>query len=260
MKTRYLWSNLQTAPLPYWAALVTQSDSERYAYTPWAYLTVVLFLVTAGGIFLFSGLVWGMFMAVRVAQVLARGDNQPTLDVLSITPLGPLGVTWQVLASVLHYDIDLGHFLGLRRLVISILTLPLSVLLPLIALVMLVDPRVVDLPTFFAMTIVLALLPVTYLDPIYGLLIGGLIASLSARHARSDAPVQAAALTLGVQLVLYVVPGLVAFVGLPLGYRFLRIWGWAVVATPPLVATGLYIGLHELLIARLWREVTEGYE
>ena len=252
---RQLWLKLQRPPSPYWRSLIADAQSERYTYTPWAYVSVFLILVSLGSVLLVNGALWGMFIAARVARVMSH--NGQALETLSVTPLGQSGVGWQVVASVVHDDIQLEHFLGLRRLAISILVLPLALILPVLALVTLLEPGYMNLNRMLILMAVLSLLPVAYLDPIYGLLTGALVAILAARHSASDAQAQALSITLGLHLSAFALPALLAFVGMPLLYRGLGLWSGLAALSLGLIAVGGYIGLHEGCIRFLWRRVQE---
>jgi hypothetical protein len=216
---------------------------------------VALLLLSAGTVFIVSGVLWGMFVAANTARALTHERRRVALDLLAITPLGQAGVPWHIFAGILHYDIDLVHFNGLRRLAISVVVLPLGMLMPLLALLMLVDRSAVSLETFFWLMIWVALIPAVYLDPIYGLLVGGLVAILTSQRVRGDAAMQAVAVMIALKMMGYALAGLSAFVLLPLIYRGLGLWGWLAALTIPLVAALLFIAFHEAVIRVLWRGV-----
>lgn len=253
--SRRIWLSLQTPPSTYWAGLVRDQDSDRYAYSPWAYVTVALLLLSAGTVFIVSGVLWGMFVAANTARALTHERRRDALDLLAITPLGHAGVQWHIFASILHYDIDPVHFNGLRRLAISVVVLPLGLLMPLLALVMFVDRSAVTLDTFFWLMLWVSLIPVVYLDPIYGLLVGGLVAILTGQRVRGDAAMQAVAVTVALKVAGYALAGIPAFVLLPLVWRGLNVWGWLSVLSIPLVALVLFVAYHETLLWLLWRRV-----
>jgi hypothetical protein len=250
--SRWLWRALETPPSPYWGKLVTDPDVNRYTYSPWAYLTVALLVLSVGVVGLLNGLLWGMYVAANTAQALTHERKQAMFDTLAITPLGAGGVAWRLLASVLHYEIGLVHFLGLRKLVIAVLVLPLALLLSLLALVMAFDSTAVSLPKFCLLMCAVALIPVAYLDPIYGLLTGGLVALLASQRTRSDAALQAVVITLALQVVGYLIPavaGGLVFSGI--GLLPERV-GWLAALTLPVWIGGTFAAVHEGMLTGLY--------
>lgn len=255
LRTWQLWDDLQAAPDHRWKVLISDRY-ERYGWSPWAYLTVALIVLSSGSLLLFTGAVWGLFSAYRTARVITHERQRAKLDLLSMTPVGASGVRWLILAVTLHHDIDLRHFQGLRRLALSVVAFPFLMFAFIIGTVWVFNPAVYGLSTWYLGLVWLTLIPLVYLDAVYGLLHGGLMGIVISTYTRSETPVLACGALLVAQVAAYlaaVVAGLA-----PVGVSVvLGAAGWPVTIFAPVLALAAYLSVQEVITLKLWQQMEQ---
>ncbi len=242
-----LWADLQDMPDERWKFLVADRY-ERSGYSPWAYVSLFLLVLSAGSLVIFTGSLWGLFSAYRTARVITHENNRDTLDLLAITPVGASGVFWLIFKLTVHYDIDLGQFVGLRRLGLSVLCFPLLLFTGIIGAVALANPEVLTNNVLSLFAIWIALVPMVYLDPVYGLISGGLVAMLVTTYFRTDAYMVAMSGFISGHILITVLSFLPAIILTPAGDALLMNSGFWRVLLIPLLINGIYIFLHESII------------
>ncbi len=243
-----LWSDVQQAPDARWAFLVADRY-ERSGCSPWAYVSLFVLVLSAGTLTILTGSLWGLLSAYRTARVITHDNHRDTLDLLAITPVGAIGVYWLIFKLIVHHEIDLGQFEGLRRLGLSVLGFPLALFILIIGTVALANPKILTGQVLVLLAVWIALVPIVYLDPLYGLMSGGMVALLVATWLRSDAYLAAMCVFLlahlGITLVSLLPAVSVLWWGADLG-----VWGLMGI---PLGVNALYICQHEALIWGLRR-------
>lgn len=250
--TWQLWDGLQKPPDTRWQSIIADRY-ERHGCSPWAYLTVVILVLSLGMVVLFTGVIWGIFSAYRTVRVITHERNRHTLDLLSITPVGASGVRWLIFAVTLHFDIDLRHFNGLRRLVVSVVGFPLMMFMLIFAVLWLFGPADYGVMVFYFVLLWVTLIPLVYLDPVYGLITGGLLGILAPTYLRRDAHVLAIGGMIALQVSIYLLTFALGF-GLPL-LLLDHLRQIVLMLLLPLTTLTLYITLHELITLLLWQAV-----
>ncbi|MBZ0295580.1 MAG: hypothetical protein K8L99_23690 [Anaerolineae bacterium] len=250
--TWQLWDGLQKSPDARWQTLIADRY-DRHGFSPWAYLTVVMLVLSIGTLVLFSGVIWGLFSAYRTARVITHERNRDTLDLLSITPVGASGVRWLIFAVTLHFDIDLRHFDGLRRLVLSVVAFPFVMFILILSVLWMFSAADYGTSVLYPVLLWLTLIPLVYLDPVYGLITGGLLGILAPTYLRTDAHILAMGGVILLQVGVYALTFGLGF-GLPL-LLLDRLHLFGLTLLLPLLALALYIALHEFLTLWLWQVI-----
>ena len=243
-----LWADVQQAPDARWAFLVADRY-ERSGCSPWAYVSLFVLVLSAGTLTILTGSLWGLFSAYRTARVITHDNHRDTLDVLAITPIGAIGVYWLIFKLILHHEIDLGQFEGLRRLGLSVIGFPLALFILIIGTVALANPEILTQHVLVLLAVWIALVPIVYLDPLYGLISGAMVALLVTTWLRSDSYLVAMCVFLLAHLGITIVSLLPAVIVLWWGAD-LGVWYLPGIA---LLVNVLYICLHEALVWGLRR-------
>lgn len=202
----------------------------------------------------FAGAIYGMGWAVGVSNVLGKERQRKSFDLLSLSPSGPLGISWALSLGYLYHH---RTFRNINDTFNLLLRLSAGTML-LVPVVLIVNWQG-DGFNFFTFVLSLAALWVAlYLDHVQSLLLAPLvgIAVTLLTDNRLNAQLYAFAAYTGLQLMTYlvtllvgfvIVPGLFAWFGLPDGF--------AVLLLIPL-RLGLFYAVREAQIALLWGWLT----
>lgn len=249
MLTARLWRTLKRPPTrnPLFRRVYTRAEQPA----PWyvgcvRWVGVLLFLP----IIAFAGLIYGFGWSAGVATQLGRERESRRFDLISLTPPGPLGMSW---AAALGYLYHLRVFRNNNDLTNLLVRSAFSALF-LTGLALLFDMAVAFGAIGFAqlimlwLTLVLALI-VDHAQSVVVAILSGIVAAHAAGQ-RLSAQLYAFALYSGVQIMTYLVTLALGFALIPpipgrdnslltLGLVLFRLI--------------LFVGTRELLIGLLWR-------
>lgn len=208
----------------------------------------------------FGNTVYSAVCAVNISGTIARERETNTYDLLCLSPMGALVVSWVLCTGRLFRTPTFRrlHF-GIRLLVIVIgLTLGLTLVVPLLIAAH-YEAQVANTELFSALLVGVTLTIVFYLDHIQSAVVGSLIGMMSPTFIRhgTESRLRAVGSFLLWQLLSHGLAGAVGFVFLPALYSVLRLNSWLAEATLAVLAVALFYGLREGIIRRLWARLME---
>ncbi len=197
--------------------------------------------------------IYSTLCAARIGSALAREREQATFDLICLMPMGALGAGWALSTAHLHRS---ALFRTLRLLLHSMAIALIGALLTIIPVTLtLASGSPASYELFMLLNYGGALVAAFYFDHIQSLTLAHLTGMITASVAkdRINARLWSTGVFLLLQLLIYLVTIIAAFVLLPALLRQLRMSEMAINMALPLLCLAIFYSLRELSIRLAWR-------